>query len=153
MATNYAEQIAVLQENDAETRRIVAALQVRLDTIAENAKAENKDMHSTYLNELAVLRTDMSRLFDDLAGRIADMRSDTDKRFGELRAEMDKRFGEVEKRFGELRAEMEKSASEREVRMMRVLNAHTKWTVGAVFTAVAVFFALSRYLGPPTGAG
>ena len=211
MATNYAEQIAVLQENDAETRRMVIAIQVRLDDIAKNAKTENKEMHSTYMNELSVLRADMSRLFDDLAGRVSDMRSDTEKRFtdmekrfGELRAEMEKRFVEVEKRFGELRAEfnqslgdlrtemekglgelraemekglgelrvefsnalgelraemvkgfadMEQRAQERETRMWQALNAHTKWTVGAVFTAVALFFALTRYLGPAVGGG
>ena len=168
---NHAQQIAALRDSDAETRREIAAIKIRLNTIAESAKAENKDMHSTYMAELANMRADMSRLFDDLAGRIADLRSETDqritdlrvdmeRRFTELQVEMEKRFGEVEKRFGEiekriteLRGDMEKGFAEMRGEMQKHANAQTRWMIATAFTVVAMVFAMLRYVGPAGGAG
>ena len=92
----------------------------------------------------------------DMDKRLGDLRADMEKRFGELRAGMEKRFGEVGQRLGELRAEMEKHAKEsveRENRMLRAINAQTKWMIATAFTVVGLVFVMLRYVGPATGAG
>ena len=115
-----AQQIAALRDSDAEARREIAAIKIRLNTIAKSAEAENKEMHSTYMAELSKLRADMSRLFDGLAERMADFRGETDQRITDLRVDMERRFTELqvemEKRIAELRGEIEQRFGEVEKR-------------------------------------
>ena len=180
MAETQTQQLAALRESVAEAQHEAAIIKVRLGTIEQSAQADGQILRSEYIAEVAKLRAEMEKRFaavekglgelrgemnqglGELRGEmnqgLAELRLELEKRVADLRAEMDQPFAALEKRLTDLRAEMKQGFADlradmerRDKQTQQMMNAHIKWTVGAVAGATAVILAALRYMGPAAG--